>query len=82
MQTWLYRNYLRSFKYNINCWRKSYFRVNDTDLGQRFYLSGVRIGFLNRVTAMIRPRPDEKFIGSRAYSSDPEKYEDKYSISE
>ncbi len=77
-QTWLYRSYLSFFKYNINCWRKSYFRVNDTDLQQRMYLSGVKIVYLPKVTAMIRPRPDESLIGSKAYLSDTKKYEDFY----
>ena len=78
-QTWLYRSYLKSFKYNINCWRKSYFRVNDTDLQQRFYLSGVRIGYLSKVTAVIKPRPSEQHIGSRAYLKNSEHYESFYS---
>jgi glycosyltransferase involved in cell wall biosynthesis len=78
MQTWLYRNYLKKFKYNINCWRKDYFKVNDTDLAERFYLSRVRIGFLPEVTALIKPRPGEEFVGSRAYTSSSKKYEEIY----
>ena len=78
-QTWLYRSYLASFRYNINCWRKSYFRVNDTDLQQRLYSAGVRIGYLPKVTAIIRPRPDEHHIGSRAYLQNAEHYEKFYS---
>lgn len=78
MQTWLYRGYLKKFKYNINCWRKTYFKVNDTDLAERFYLTGVRIGFFPEVTAIIKPRPGEKFVGSRAYLSSASKYEEIY----
>lgn len=74
-QTWLYRSYLKAFKYNIHCWRKSYFRVNDTDLQYRFWRAGVRIGYLPVVTAIIKPRPDESFVGSKAYLASPEKYE-------
>lgn len=74
-QTWLYRGYLKAFKYNIHCWRKKYFRVNDTDLQYRFWRAGVKIGYLPKVTAIINPRPDENFVGSKAYLSSPMKYE-------
>jgi glycosyltransferase involved in cell wall biosynthesis len=79
-QTWLYRSYLSHFKYNIHCWRKRYFRVNDTDLQQRFFDAGVHIGYLPQVTALIRPRPDEQHIGSKAYVGNPDYYERFYSI--
>lgn len=78
VQTWLYRGYLKKYKYNINCWRKNYFKVNDTDLAQRFFLIGVRIGFLHDITAIIRPRPGEDFVGSKAYTSNTSKYEEFY----
>jgi glycosyltransferase involved in cell wall biosynthesis len=77
-QTWLYRSYLGKFRYNINCWRKSYFKVNDTDLQFRIYNANARIGYLEEVTAIIKPRPDEDYIGSKAYLSSPEKYEKFY----
>lgn len=66
-QTWLYRSYLRTFKYNINCWRKSWNRVNDTDLADRFYKAGVRIGFLEQVVGYVLPRPGEVTVGLEAY---------------
>ncbi|MFH1304874.1 MAG: glycosyltransferase family 2 protein [Candidatus Omnitrophota bacterium] len=66
-QTWLYRSYLKFFEYNINCWRKSWNRVNDTDLRDRIYRSGVRMGFLDRVMAHVLPRPGEETIGLDAY---------------
>jgi len=66
-QTWLYRSYLKFMKYNINCWRKKWNRVNDTDLQDRFYKAGVRIGFLDRVTCYVLPRPGEETIGLEAY---------------
>jgi len=77
-QTWLYKSCFRKMKYNIHCWRKSYFRVNDTDLQQRFFNAGVKIGYLKKVTAMIEPRDGEKFIGSKAYIQHSEKYEKFY----
>lgn len=66
-QTWLYRSYLKFFKYNINCWRKSYNRVNDLDLQDRMYCAGVRMGFLDKVVAHVMPRPGEKTVGLDAY---------------
>jgi glycosyltransferase involved in cell wall biosynthesis len=66
-QTWLYRSYLKCIEYNLDCWRKNYNRVNDTDLQNRFFNLGLKIGFLNKVTCIIRPRPGENYTGSKAY---------------
>jgi glycosyltransferase involved in cell wall biosynthesis len=66
-QTWLYRSYLKFFKYNINCWRKNWNRVNDIDLSQRIFCAGVRMGFLDKVVAYILPRPGESTVGLEAY---------------
>lgn len=66
-QTWLYRSYLRFMKYNIHCWRKSWNRVNDTDLQDRIGKAGVRTGFLDKVTCYVLPRPGETTIGLAAY---------------
>ena len=65
--TWFYRSYLRFFKYNINCWRKSWNRINDPDMNMRMYQAGVRIGFLDKVLAYVTPRPGEQTIGLQAY---------------
>ena len=57
--TWLYKSYLKFFKYNSQCWRKKINRVNDLDLIMRFLSAGVRIGFYNkpmtRITQINRP---------------------------
>lgn len=75
-QTWLYRSYLRFFKYNIDCWRKSWNRVNDTDLQDRVVRAGVRMGFLDQVVAYVLPRPGEVTVGLEAYRlSEQEKLE-------
>jgi len=66
-QTWLYRSYLRFFKYNINCWRKRWNRVNDIDLQYRMFHAGVRMGFLDEVVAYVLPRPGEVTVGLEAY---------------
>ena len=65
--TWLYRSYLKFFKYNINCWRKSWNRVNDIDISIRMFKSGVRMGFLDEPVAYYEPRPGEETIGLAAY---------------
>lgn len=65
--TWLYRSYLRFFKYNINCWRKRWNRVNDIDISLRIFKAGVRMGFLDQVVLYVLPRPGEKTVGLDAY---------------
>jgi glycosyltransferase involved in cell wall biosynthesis len=66
-QTWLYRSYLRFFRYNINCWRKSWNRVNDIEISLRMLNAGVRMGFLEEVLACVLPRPGERTVGLEAY---------------
>lgn len=70
--TWLFRSYLRFIKYNINCWRKSWNRVNDIDYSLRIFKAGARMGFLPEVKAFVIPRPGEDTIGSDAYKIDAE----------
>ena len=65
--TWLYKAYLRFFQYNINCWRKSWNAVNDTDIADRMYKAGVNMVYLDKVITYILPRPGEKTIGLDAY---------------
>ncbi len=71
-QTWLYRSYLRFFRYNINCWRKVWNRVNDTDLQDRMFRAGVRMGFLDEIVAYVLPRPGEVTVGLEAYKQTEE----------
>jgi glycosyltransferase involved in cell wall biosynthesis len=80
-QTWLYRSYLRFFKYNINCWRKTWNRVNDTDLQERIGKAGVRIGFIDKVTCKIIPRPGETTIGIDAYRETADEKEKHFEFS-
>lgn len=79
-QTWLYRSYLKFFKYNIDCWRKPWNKVNDTDLQDRMFRAGVHMGYLPEVVATIRPRPGETEIGSKAYLSNAEAKERQYAF--
>lgn len=71
--TWIYRSYLRFMKYNIDCWRKKWNRVNDVDLSLRFFKAGIRMGFLDEVLAFVYPRPGEQTIGFEAYRQAEEK---------
>lgn len=66
LQTWLYRSYLKFMKFNPNCWMKSWNRVCDTDLQERFRKAGVRMGYMDEVLVDILPRPGETEVGSRA----------------
>lgn len=74
-QCWLYRSYLKMFRYNRFCWAKAHNRVNDTDLQDRFRKAGVRMGYLDEVVAEILPRPGEKHVGLKAYKANPDKAE-------
>ena len=71
-------NYLKFFRYNPESWRKSWNRNNDTDIQDRMWRAGVRMGYMPFSTVRIDPRPGEKFIGSRAYLLNAEEYEDRY----
>jgi glycosyltransferase involved in cell wall biosynthesis len=66
MQTWLYRSYLKFFKWNNHSWRKSWDRPCDYDLQYRMHRAGVRMGFLNEVVAHIPPVEGTNTIGLEA----------------
>ena len=67
-QTWLYRSYLKFFKWNPDCWRKERNKVNDTDISVRMMQAGVRMGYLPAVHAKVLPRPGETEVGLKAYT--------------
>ena len=79
-QTWLYHGGLRRFKYNIHSWRKSWNRVNDTDLQARFIQAGVKIGKHNGIGCVIKPRANEMKVGSSAYMENEAYYERFYGL--
>lgn len=66
--TIMYRSYLNFFRYNINCWRKPWNRVNDTDLIMRMFNAGVRIGFLDKNVCVMTPRPGEQSVNWEAFT--------------
>lgn len=55
MQTWLYKSYLKCFKWNIHSWRKSWNRPVDYDLQFRFLSSGVKMGHINEIVYLNPP---------------------------
>jgi glycosyltransferase involved in cell wall biosynthesis len=75
LQTWLYRSYLRFMRFNPRCWKKSWNRVCDTDLQDRFRRAGVRMGYLDRVLYRQEPRPGTALTGLAAYREDRAKTE-------
>ena len=79
-QTWLYRSYLKFFRYNIHCWRKPWNRVNDIDISLRMFQAGVRMGFLPHVVTEIVPRPGEATVGFEAYTSSADEMSDHFSF--
>ena len=80
VQTWLYRSYLKFFRYNPDCWRKSWNRVNDTDLQDRMFRAGVRMGYLDKVVAKVLPRPGETSVGLKAYLEDRDNKERQFAF--
>jgi glycosyltransferase involved in cell wall biosynthesis len=74
VQTWLYASYLNFFKANINCWRKEWNKVNDTDIQERMVKVGIRTGFIDYPTVKIIPRPCDEDIGIRAYQANESYY--------
>lgn len=46
MQTWIYRSYLKFFKWNIDSWRKDWNRPVDYDLQIRFLNAGIKFGHI------------------------------------
>ncbi len=55
MQTWMYRSYLKCFKWNIHSWRKSWNRPVDYDLQLRFLRTGVKMGHIDDVVYFNPP---------------------------
>jgi glycosyltransferase involved in cell wall biosynthesis len=66
MQTWLYRSYLKFFKWNIHSWRKSWDCPCDYDLQFRMYNAGVKIGFLEEVVAHVPHVEGTSTVGIKA----------------
>lgn len=79
-QTWLYRSYLKFFRYNKDCWRKSWNRVNDTDLQDRMWRAGVRMGYRDEVSCRIMPRPGSDSIGLASYIKNRDNVESAYAF--
>lgn len=70
VQTWLYRSYLRFFKWNIHSWRKSYNRNPDIERQLRMGFAGARIGFLEKVVTLVLPIPGKETTGLDALTED------------
>ncbi|MEK7208085.1 MAG: glycosyltransferase family 2 protein [Patescibacteria group bacterium] len=70
VQTWLYRSYLRFFKWNVASWRKHYNRPPDIDRQLRMARAGVRTGFLDRVVTHVLPIPGKETTGLDALTGD------------
>ena len=66
MQTWLYKSYLRSFKWNRHSWRKTFDRPVDYDLQQRFYRAGVKMGHITEIVFYNPPVEGTNTTGYQA----------------
>ncbi len=70
VQTWLFRSYLRFFKWNVHSWRKSFNRPPDIERQLRIGSAGVRTGFLNEVVTHVLPIPGKDTTGLDALTED------------
>ena len=70
--TWVYKSQFKNIKYDPNCWKKKWNRVNDIDISQRMYQSGVKMGFIAKVHCITKPRPGECEVGFKAYDTNKE----------
>lgn len=70
MQTWLYRSYLKYFKWNIHSWRKIWNRPCDYDLQFRIQKAGVRMGFINEVVAHVPASEGTDTVGFEAQNKE------------
>jgi Glycosyltransferase like family 2 len=66
MQTWIYRDYLRFFKWNIHSWRKPYDKPVDYDLQQRMFRTGVRMDHISEVVSINPPVEGTNTTGYKA----------------
>ncbi len=66
MPTWLYRSYLRHFRWNSQCWRKDWNCPVDYDLLIRMDRAGVRMGYLDEVVTIVPPVEGTNTVGLRA----------------
>jgi glycosyltransferase involved in cell wall biosynthesis len=55
MQTWIFKSYLKFFKWNIDSWRKKWNRPVDYDLQLRFIDAGVKFGHINEIVYFNPP---------------------------
>lgn len=55
MQTWIYRSYLKFFKWNVDSWRKNWNKPVDYDLQIRFIDAGVKMDYVLEVVYFNPP---------------------------
>lgn len=70
VETWLFRSYLRFFRWNVQSWRKHYNRPPDIDRQLRMGFAGVRTGFLDKVVTLILPVPGKETTGLDTLTED------------
>ena len=76
--TWVYKSQFKDIKYDPNCWKKKWNRVNDIDISQRMYQAGLKMGFIAKIHCITKPRPGECEVGFKAYDTNRELVEEFY----
>jgi glycosyltransferase involved in cell wall biosynthesis len=64
--SYFYSSKLKRFRYDPECYKKSWNRVNDADFMERILKSGARYGFKPDPTVALRVRPEESEVGLKA----------------
>jgi glycosyltransferase involved in cell wall biosynthesis len=63
--SWFYSSKIQ-LRYDPECYKKEWNRVNDADFLERMFQKGFRYGFLEETLTCIKVRPNEKEVGLKA----------------
>ena len=73
IQTVLYHKSLQHIRYNPDCWKKAWNRVNDIDFVVQVFNSGAKMGYLEKSIGFYYPRPNNDKLGLEAYYEEAER---------
>lgn len=65
--TWINRKYLRFFKYSTKSYKKSWNCPTDIDRALRMRNAGVRMAHIDKVVALLVPRPGSNAVGLKQH---------------
>lgn len=68
--SFFYKGYLKKVKYNIECYERTWNKVDHADLLLQFFNMNLRMGFLDKILVHVIPRPNLTEIGYKAYKEE------------